>query len=140
MSATPQLQMIPGSTAGEVRFVLAFPAPGSEGAAAAAPACAAGRNPPWLPFRYVRPAWGGVRTYTAPGGSRVARTLVLGTYLAIQNETLAGGQVWYQSTHGDWVAASAVAQVTPSSLRGVELQAAPPPPPPPPPGDVRYGV
>jgi hypothetical protein len=83
-----------------------------------------------------------VRTYTTPGGSRVSRTLVLGTYLAIQNETMAGGQVWYQSTHGDWVAASAVAQVTPTSLRGVELQAAPPPPPPPPPppGGVRYGV
>jgi hypothetical protein len=99
----------------------------------------ASANPPWLPWRYVRPAWGGVRTYTAPGGSRVSRTLVLGTYLAIQNETLAGGQVWYQSTHGDWVAASAVAQVTPTSLRGVELEAAPAPPPPPP-GDVRYGV
>lgn len=99
----------------------------------------ANANPPWLPWRYVRPAWGGVRTYTAPGGSRVSRTLVLGTYLAIQNETLAGGQVWYQSTHGDWVAASAVAQVTPTDLRGVELQATPPPPPPPP-GDLRYGV
>ncbi len=69
-----------------------------------------------------------------------SRTLVLGTYLAIQNEAIAAGQVWYQSTQGDWVAANAVAQVTPSSLRGVELQAAPPPPPPPPPGDVRYGV
>ena len=53
---------------------------------------------------------------------------------------VAAGQVWYQSTQGDWVAANAVAQVTPSALRGVELQAAPPPPPPPPPGDVRYGV
>jgi uncharacterized protein YgiM (DUF1202 family) len=97
-------------------------------------------NPPWLPFNYVRPVWGGVRTYTTPGGSRVSRSLVLGTYLAIQSETVAGGQVWYQSTHGDWVAASAVAHVTPSSLRGVELQAATPPPPPPPPGGVRYGV
>ncbi len=101
----------------------------------------ANADPPWLPHRYVRPAWGGVRTYTAPAGSRVSRTLALGAYLAIQNETLAGGQVWYQSVYGDWVAASAVVQVTPTSLRGVELQAAPPPPPPPPPpGDLRYGV
>ncbi len=101
----------------------------------------ANSSPPWLPFRYVRPAWGGVRTYTTPGGSRVSRSLALGTYLAIQNETMASGQVWYQSTHGDWVAASAVAQVIPSDLRGVELGAAtPPPPPPPPPGGVRYGV
>jgi uncharacterized protein YgiM (DUF1202 family) len=100
-----------------------------------------GSNPPWLPFNYVRPVWGGVRTYTTPGGNRVSRSLVLGTYLAIQSETVVGGQVWYRSTHGDWVAASAVAQVTPSSLRGVELQAATPPtPPPPPPGGVRYGV
>ncbi len=31
-------------------------------------------NPPWLPYRYVRPMWGGVRTYRTPGGgaSRVA--------------------------------------------------------------------
>lgn len=99
----------------------------------------ASANPPWLPYRYVRPAWGGVRTYTAPGGGAVVRSLVLGTYLAIQREALAGGQVWHQSTRGDWVVASAVIQVTPSSLRGVELQAATPPPPPPP-GDVRYGV
>ncbi len=39
------------------------------------------------------------------------------------------------------MASSSVAQVTPSSLRGVELAGStPPPPPPPPPGDVRYGV
>lgn len=99
----------------------------------------ASSNPPWSPFRYLRPAWGGVQTYTSPGGSRVARRLALGAYLAVQNETLVGGQVWYQSTRGDWVASSAVAQVTPSALRGVELQGAAPPPPPPP-GDVRYGV
>ncbi len=99
----------------------------------------ASSNPPWLPFRYLRPAWGGVQTYTAPGGSRVARSLALGTYLAVQNETLVGGQVWYQSTRGDWAASSAVALVTPTALRGVELQDGTPPPPPPP-GDVRYGV
>lgn len=97
-------------------------------------------SPPWLPFPYVRPAWGGVRTYTSPGGGRTVRNLVLGTYLAIQSEAVAAGQVWFQSTHGDWVAANAVVQVTPSALRGVELAAATPPPPPPPPGTVRYGV
>lgn len=102
-----------------------------------APAAA---NPPWLLWRYVRPAWSGVKTYSAPGGGNVVRSLSLGAYLAIQNETLVGGQVWHQSTRGDWVASSAVVQVTPSGLRGVELEAGAPPPPPPPPGDVRYGV
>lgn len=99
----------------------------------------ASANPPWQPFRYVRPAWGGVKTYSAPGGGSVVRSLVLGTYLAIQNETLVGGQVWQQSVRGDWVASSSVVQVAPTGLRGVELQSSAPPPPPPP-GDVRYGV
>ena len=72
----------------------------------------------------------------------ISRTLLLGTYLAIRAETVVGGAVWYQSTYGDWVAGSAVAQVQPSALRGVELQggAPPPPPPPPPPGGVRHGI
>lgn len=96
---------------------------------------------PWLPHSYVRPAWGGVRTYSAPGGGSVVRSLVLGTYLAIQRDMMAGGQLWHQSVQGDWVPASSVIPVTPSDLRGVELGAAPPPPPPPPPpGDVRHGV
>ena len=103
---------------------------------------AAESNPPWLPYRYVRPMWGGVRTYRTPGGGVISRTLLLGTYLAIRAETVVGGAVWYQSTYGDWVAGSAVAQVQPSALRGVELQggAPPPPPPPPPPGGVRHGI
>lgn len=103
----------------------------------AAPAAA---NPPWQLWRYARPAWGGVKTYSAPGGGSVVRSLALGAYLAIQNEALVGGQVWQQSTRGDWVASSSVVQVTPTSLRGVELETTAPPPPPPPPGDVRYGV
>ena len=83
---------------------------------------AAESNPPWLPYRYVRPMWGGVRTYRTPGGGVISRTLLLGTYLAIRAETVVGGSVWYQSTYGDWVAGSSVAQVQPSALRGVELQ------------------
>lgn len=94
-------------------------------------------NVPWLPHSYVRPLWGGVRTYSQPGGGAVIRSLVLGTYLAIQRDTVAGGQVWHQSVQGDWVASSTVAQMTPSNLRGVELQGSTPPPPPP---GVRYGV
>ena len=103
---------------------------------------AAESSPPWLPYRYVRPSWGGVRTYRTPGGGLISRTLLLGTYLAIRAETLVNGAVWYQSTYGDWVAGSAVAQVQPSALRGVELQggAPPPPPPPPPPGGIRHGI
>lgn len=90
---------------------------------------------PWLPHSYVRPLWGGVRTYSLPGGGTGVRSLALGTYLAIQRETVAGGQVWHQSVQGDWVASSAVAQMIPSNLRGVELQSSTPPPP-----GVRYGV
>lgn len=97
-------------------------------------------NVPWLPHSYVRPAWGGVRTYSAPGGGSVVRSLALGTYLAIQRDIMAGGQLWHQSVQGDWVPSSSVIPVTPSSLKGVELGAAPPPPPPPPPGDIRHGV
>lgn len=98
-------------------------------------------RPPWLPFRYLRPLWGGARTYTRPGGSQVARSLALGTYLASAAETTVGGALWYQSTRGDWIPASSVAVVASSNLRGVELGAAsPPPPPPPPPGGVRHGV
>ncbi|MBE2232752.1 MAG: hypothetical protein IAE85_04595, partial [Anaerolinea sp.] len=85
----------------------------------AAPAAA---NPPWQLWRYARPAWGGVKTYSAPGGGSVVRSLALGAYLAIQNEALVGGQVWQQSTRGDWVASSSVVQVPPTSLRGVELE------------------
>lgn len=94
--------------------------------------------PPWLPYRYLRPLWAGVRTYTRPGGGQVSRTLGAGTYLATDREALVDGALWYRSTRGDWVPASAVALITPSELRGVELSAASEPTPPPP--AVRRGV
>ncbi len=97
--------------------------------------------PPWLPFRYVRPVWAWSRTYASPGGGQVSRTLQPGTYLAIKAEAVVGGELWYQSTAGDWIAASAVAIMQPSELRGVELgQALPPVPEPSPPPSVRRGV
>ena len=92
---------------------------------------------PWLPFRYARPAWSGARTYTTPGGANVSRRLLTGTYLAITAETSVGGHVWYKTAGNDWIAASAVVMVQPSTLRGVELGQTPPPPPPPPPGERR---
>lgn len=102
--------------------------------------------PPWIPFRYVRPLWAWARTYTAPGGGRVSRNLQPGTYLAIQEEALVDGALWYQSSAGDWIAASAVDVLHPSELRGVRLGTAEPLPEPPrptpeptPPG-VRRGV
>ncbi len=102
--------------------------------------------PPWIPFRYVRPLWAWARTYTAPGGGRVSRSLQSGTYLAIQEEALVDGALWYQSSAGDWIAASAVDVLHPSELRGVRLGTAEPLPEPPrptpeptPPG-VRRGV
>lgn len=100
---------------------------------------AASSNPPWLPFRYVRPLWAGVRTYTQPGGSQVARSLGGGIYLAIDQETVVNDALWYRSTRGDWIAAAAVALMQPSDLRGVEL-GAPGEPPPPPPEDFKRGV
>jgi hypothetical protein len=102
--------------------------------------------PPWIPFRYVRPLWAWARTYTAPGGGRVSRSLPSGTYLAIKEEALVNGELWYQSSAGDWIAASAVDVLHPSELRGVRLGTAEPLPEPPrpipepiPPG-VRRGV
>lgn len=77
--------------------------------------------PPWLPFRYLRPLWANARTYTRPGGDRVSRVLGAGTYLATDREALVDGALWYRSTYGDWIPASAVALLTPSELRGVEL-------------------
>jgi hypothetical protein len=90
--------------------------------------------PPWLPYRYVRPLWASARTYTQAGGAVVARVLALGTYLAIRQEVLAGGQLWYQSTRLDWIPAASVAALTPSELRGVALSSAPDPDPDPDPG------
>lgn len=90
---------------------------------------AAASNPPWLPYRYARPAWAGVRMVTRPGGSQASRTLLAGTYLAIDTETLVNDALWYRSTRGDWIAASLVTLLRPSDLRGVELdQPAPAPP------------
>jgi hypothetical protein len=100
---------------------------------------AAESDPPWLPYRYIRPMWGGINTYRTPGGGTISRTLVLGTYLAVRMELMIGNAVWYQSTYGDWIAGSAVAHVQPSALRGVELRDGPPPPPPPP-GGIRHGI
>lgn len=106
--------------------------------------------PPWMPFRYVRPLWAWTRTYTQPGGTVVSRYLALGTYLAIQEAAQVGGDLWYQSTSNDWIPASSVTDIAPSTLRGVELgEAKPPDPPPvpppdppvdPPPDETRTGV
>lgn len=132
LEVTPPKEAIP--VAGPVTEVpLPAPAPLTEVMPAQA------TNPPWIPFRYVRPVWGWAQTYKTPGGSTVSRTLVPGTYLAIQEETLVDGNLWYQSTYGDWIAASAVAVIQPSELRGVELER-PAEPPPPPPGEVRHGI
>lgn len=92
---------------------------------------------PWLPHRYFRPAWAGIRTYTQPGGGAIARSLGSGVYLATDAETQVGDQVWYRSVSGDWAPASSLVQMIPSRLRGVELGEGEPPPPPPPPPDRR---
>jgi len=90
--------------------------------------------PAWLPFRYARPTWSGVRTYTAPGGGRVSRIVGLGTYFSIRAETWVNGQLWYRTAGNDWVPASAVVLLRPSDLRGVKLgEKMPTPPPSPPP-------
>ncbi len=103
---------------------VAAPLPAEAAAAPAeeAPAdLAAAAAEPWLPFRYARPLWAGVRTYTAPGGGRVSRSVGAGSYFAIRQQSVVGGQLWYQTGLYDWVAASAVALLEPSKLRGVEL-------------------
>lgn len=99
--------------------------------------------PPWLPFRYARPLWAWARTYTQPEGSVVSRSLALGTYLAIRQETMAGGRLWYQTAAFDWIPAAHVALITPSDLRGVVLDGSTPEPEPEPepePGDRPRGV
>ncbi len=92
-------------------------------------------RPAWLPFRYARPVWANARTYTTPGGNRVSRILVPGTYISIRGETLVGNTLWYRTAGNDWIPASSVVLVQPSDLRGVVLrrEAAPPPEPEPPP-------
>ncbi len=86
--------------------------------------------PPWLPFRYARPLWAWARTYTQPGGTVVSRSLALGTYLAIRQERMVGGQLWFQTGGFDWIPAAHVALLTPSDLRGVELAGVSPTPEP----------
>jgi hypothetical protein len=97
---------------------------------------------PWLPFRYARPAWAWARTYKGAGSTAVSRSLAPGTYLAIRQETVVNGQLWYQTGGYDWIPASSVGLLSPSELRGVELQGGPTPGPgpTPDPGPVRYGV
>lgn len=86
--------------------------------------------PPWLPFRYARPMWAWARTYTQAGGSVVSRYLALGTYLAIRQEVVTGGQLWYQTGSYDWIPASSVALIEVSELRGVVLSGVDPDPEP----------
>lgn len=128
-------------------LVIADPLPAPETATlepglAAAPLTAPLEIPqaadPWQPYRYARPAWSWARTFAAPGSSRVVRSLAAGTYLAITAEAWVQDNLWYRTAGQDWIPASAVALVTPSTLRGVELGGAPPPPPPPP--ATRRGV
>jgi uncharacterized protein YgiM (DUF1202 family) len=97
---------------------------------------------PWLPYRYARPAWGGTRAYSTPGGGQVTRVVGAGVYLGIRAETIAAGATWWLTAGGDWVAANEVSEMFVSELRGVELgEPAPPPPPqPPPPPAPRNGM
>jgi L,D-transpeptidase catalytic domain/Bacterial SH3 domain len=92
---------------------------------------------PWLPYRYCRPTWASTLLYRQPGGSTVSRTVWSGTYLSIRAETAVGGQRWFLTAGGDWVAASNVTLMEPSDLRGVELGGGVPPPPQPPPASRR---
>ncbi len=101
--------------------------------------------PVWIPFRYARPVWANARTYTSPGGGRISRILVPGTYISIHDETVVDGNVWYLTASNDWVPATSVIQIQPSNLRGVQLRGVaeptpPPPPTPPEPTPVRHGV
>lgn len=73
---------------------------------------------PWLPFRYARPNFSGVRAYKTPGGA-VTRSLTTWTFVAIRREVASGGEIWYETGLYDWVQASKVHVVAPSDLRGV---------------------
>ncbi len=87
---------------------------------------------PWLPYRYFRPTWGWTYLYTQPGGPVISRTAWAGTYLSARAETSVGGERWFLTAGGDWVAAGNVTLMEPSELRGVELGGVLPPPSPPP--------
>ena len=71
---------------------------------------------PWLPYRNCRPTWGSTPLYTQPGGVTISRTAWSGTYLSIHAETVVGGQRWFLTAGGDWVAASNVTIMAPSEL------------------------
>ena len=86
---------------------------------------------PWLPYRYIKPRYS-VNTYASPGGGAVRRSVNPGIHLSVRAETTVGGQTWFKTAAGDWIAASAVTILRTSELRGIELGEAPPPPPPPP--------
>ena len=95
---------------------------------------------PWLPYRYARPAWNWSNAYTSPGGTQVSRSLGTGHYLSIHGETVVGGALWYQTGSWDWVPASSVTLMQPSTLRGVVLHEPSSPPPTPPPAGSSRGV
>ncbi|MGE5603527.1 MAG: L,D-transpeptidase family protein [Nitrososphaerales archaeon] len=105
---------------------------------AAAPAEALGV--PWLPYRNFKARPGGTRTYSQPGGGAVRRSVGAGVWLSARQQTVAGGNTWYQTAGGDWVRGDTVTFVQPSDLRGVLLDSTTPPPPPPPPPPNRTGV
>ena len=99
---------------------------------------------PWLPYRNIKPRYS-VNTYASPGGGTVRRVVSPGIYLSVRAETTIGGQTWYKTAQGDWIAASAVTFFRPSELCGIELGGTmppppSPPPPPPPPTDMRRGI
>ena len=100
--------------------------------AAVAPAESLAAPQPWLPYRYIKPRYS-VNTYASPGGGAVRRSVNPGIHLSVRAETTVGGQTWFKTAGGDWIAASAVTILRTSELRGIELGGTPPPPPPPPP-------
>ncbi len=132
LAETPLELSAPDELAAEPRAGFSEAAPLE---AAAAPATAA---EPWLPYRYIRPIRSGVYTYAAPGGGAARRSVNPGIYLSVRAETTAGGERWYQTAQGDWIAASVVTFFQPSALRGVLLESIIPPTPPP--TGVRSGV
>ena len=129
------VEEIPQETEEEAGPTVALPSQPAARVAFEEARLARGTLPVWLPFRYARPLWAGVRTYVAPGGGRVSRIVGPGTYFSIREETLVNGQTWYRTAGNDWVPHSSVALMKPSDLRGVELsgsgQPTPPPEPPP---------
>ena len=104
--------------------------PPAELPAAETPAEALAEPQPWLPYRYIKPRYS-VNTYASPGGGAVRRSVNPGIHLSVRAETTVGGQTWFKTAGGDWIAASAVTILRTSELRGIELGEAPPPPPPP---------